>query len=90
MNPGPEEENQLRLRMLARRAAEPLKTKGKKRKAGVEVTSTADTQTKKNVVREKEVPVTIYSKEHGDTGDKHTVVVPDGRRTSSRTAARGK
>ncbi|KAJ4012950.1 hypothetical protein NW752_006220 [Fusarium irregulare] len=35
-----------------------------------------DTDMKKNVVREKEVPVTVYAAGHG-TGDKHTVNVSD-------------
>jgi len=35
-----------------------------------------DTNLKKNVVREKEVPVTVYSAGQG-TGDKHTVNVPE-------------
>lgn len=37
----------------------------------------SDTAQKKSVVREKEVPVTVYSAGHGP-GDKHTVQVPEG------------
>lgn len=56
LNPSPEEESQLRVRMLSRRAAEPLKTKGRKRKAGTDAANTTDAQSKKK--RSSPLPTT--------------------------------